>query len=245
LIFGRNPVLEYLKSAKNLSGTLYMNSSAHGKIMDVIRQEARKRGINVVSVDKDEIAKMHDSASHQGVVLRIKSSDEALDEKMLIQQTVEKKGIIVLLDQLTDPHNIGAIIRTAEALGARGVVMPRAHAPVASETIAKTSAGATAHLPVITVANAARFIEDAKDAGLWVVGSDDTGTTGMDELSSIRPAILVIGNEGTGMRRLTAEKCDYIVRIPLKGRVSSLNASVAAGILIYEMTGDSKKIKGA
>jgi 23S rRNA (guanosine2251-2'-O)-methyltransferase len=208
--------------------------------MDIIRQEARKRGINVVSVDKDEIAKLHDSSSHQGVILRVRSSDEALDEKMLIQKTVEKKGIIVLLDQLTDPHNIGAIIRTAEALGAQGIVMPRAHAPVASETIAKTSAGATAHIPMVMVANAARFIEDAKSAGLWVVGSDETGTTEMSELSSIKPALLVIGNEGTGMRRLTAEKCDYIVRIPLKGKVSSLNASVAAGILIYEMIGASK-----
>jgi 23S rRNA (guanosine2251-2'-O)-methyltransferase len=212
-----------------------MNAEGHGKIMDVIRLEARKRGINVVSASKEDLARLHDSASHQGVILRVKSSDEALDEKMLIQRTVEKKGIIVLLDQLTDPHNIGAIIRTAEALGAQGIVMPRAHAPVASETIAKTSAGATAHIPMVMVANAARFLEDAKDAGLWVVGSDETGTTGMDELSSIKPALLVIGNEGTGMRRLTGEKCDYIVRIPLKGKVSSLNASVAAGILIYEM----------
>ena len=212
-----------------------MNADGHGKIMDVIRLEARKRGINVVSASKEDLARLHDSASHQGVILRVKSSDEALDEKMLIHRTVEKKGIIVLLDQLTDPHNIGAIIRTAEALGAQGIVMPRAHAPVASDTIAKTSAGATAHIPMVMVANAARFLEDAKDAGLWVVGSDETGTTGMSELSSIKPALLVIGNEGTGMRRLTGEKCDYIVRIPLKGKVSSLNASVAAGILIYEM----------
>ncbi|HNX59284.1 MAG TPA: RNA methyltransferase, partial [Spirochaetota bacterium] len=112
---------------------------------------------------------------------------------------------------------------------------PKAHAPEMGATIAKTSAGATAHIPVVVIPNAAQFIDQAKDAGIWVVGSDDTGTTPAGQLSTIRPALLVIGSEGTGMRRLTAEKCDYVVRIPLKGNISSLNASVAAGILLYEL----------
>jgi 23S rRNA (guanosine2251-2'-O)-methyltransferase len=235
IIFGRNPVLEYLKSGSDIRATLYVSDSAHGKIIDVIKDAARQRKVKVELSPKEKLAEMKEGSSHQGVILVIEAGRTALDENELVRRVVAQKGVLVLLDQLTDPHNVGAIIRTAEALGAMGIIIPRSHAPEMGGTVAKTSAGATAHIPVVLVANAARFLDDAKQAGIWVIGSDDQADTDITKLSSIRPALLVIGSEGEGMRRLTAEKCDHIVKIPLKGKVSSLNASVAAGILLYEL----------
>ncbi|MGL4370242.1 MAG: 23S rRNA (guanosine(2251)-2'-O)-methyltransferase RlmB [Spirochaetota bacterium] len=235
IIFGRNPVLEYLKAGRQISGTLYVSENAHGKIIDVIREAAHSRKVKVQNCPKETLSRMHDGASHQGVILVIQSGETAVDYASLLKRTVSEKGVLVLLDQLTDPHNVGAIIRTAEALGALGVIMPKSHAPALGETIAKTSAGATAHIPVVLVPNAARFMDEAKDAGMWVIGSSDKADTEIAALSQIKPALLVIGSEGEGMRHLTAEKCDHIVKIPLKGKISSLNASVAAGILLYEL----------
>lgn len=235
IIYGRNPVLEYLKSGSEIRATLYLSDSAHGKIIDVIKEAARSRRVNLELCSKEKLATMHEGASHQGVILVIEAGKAVVDEKELVKRVVKNNGVLVLLDQLTDPHNVGAIIRTAEALGAAGVIMPKSHAPELGGVVAKTSAGATAHIPVVLVANAARFLDEARDAGIWVIGSDDQADTDISKLSTIRPALLVIGNEGEGMRRLTAEKCDHIVKIPLKGKVSSLNASVAAGILLYEL----------
>ena len=235
IIFGRNPVLEYLKSGKDIRGTLYISEQAHGKIIDVIKEAARGRKVRVDVCSKDTLAKMHDGAGHQGVILSIEGGTAAVDAGALMRRTVQNNGVLVLLDQLTDPHNVGAIIRTAEALGAAGIVIPKAHAPELGQTVAKTSAGATAHIPVLIVPNAARFIDEAKENGIWVIGSSDAADTEISALSKIKPALLVIGSEGEGMRRLTAEKCDHVVRIPLKGKISSLNASVAAGILLYEL----------
>ena len=235
IIFGRNPVLEYLKSGSDIRGTLFVSDSAHGKIIDVIMNAARQRKVKVELSPKEKLSEMKEGSSHQGVILVIESGRAALDEGEIIKRAVSQKGVLVLLDQLTDPHNVGAIIRTAEALGAAGIIIPRSHAPEMGGVVAKTSAGATAHIPVVIVANAARFLDEAKQAGIWVIGSDDQADTEISKLSTIRPALLVIGSEGEGMRRLTAEKCDHIVKIPLKGKVSSLNASVAAGILLYEL----------
>ncbi|MCU0822459.1 MAG: 23S rRNA (guanosine(2251)-2'-O)-methyltransferase RlmB, partial [Spirochaetes bacterium] len=139
----------------------------------------------------------------------------------------------VLLDQLSDPYNIGSIIRSAEALGADAAVMPRSNSPDINETIKKTSAGATAHLKIMSISNVAGFIDSAKEAGFWIIGSDEEGSEELDRMKELKPAVIIIGNEGTGMRRLTREKCDFVFRIPLKGKISSLNASVAAGIMLY------------
>ena len=146
--------------------------------------------------------------------------------------------MIVLLDQLTDPHNIGSIIRTAEALGADAAVMTKANSPDINATIIKTSAGATAYLKIITISNVAGFLENAKKAGFWIIGSDADGSEDLAQLKEQKPAVIIIGSEGAGMRRLTRENCDFVFRIPLKGRISSLNASVAAGILLYEVMKD-------
>ncbi len=239
IVFGRNPVLEYLKSARDAAGMeLHLSRGSHGKIIDVIRDEARRKGVRITEEDKQYFESLGPSSTHQGVILRLagrKTATVSADD--LLTETAARKGVIVLLDQVTDPHNTGSIIRSAEALGALGVVMPAAHSSGITPVVVKSSAGATAHIPVLTVPNAAAFLDKAKEAGLWVIGTTDHATTSLSKIKEMKPAVVVIGSEGTGMRRLTEEKCDMTVRIPLKGKVSSLNASVAAGIVLYEILG--------
>jgi 23S rRNA (guanosine2251-2'-O)-methyltransferase len=236
LIAGRNPVYEYIRSGRAAAGTVYIAENSHGKIIEQIQEEAHKRSVKVILCSKEHLTSQYGAGNDQGVLLYVPSKKiGVITEREILEETAEKKGVLVLLDQLTDPHNIGAIIRTAEALGADGVLMPKAHSPEINATIIKTSAGATAHIPVCMVPNAARFLDLAHDAGFWVIGTDGSGTTKLSELSTIRPAVVVIGSEGDGMRRLTSEKCDFTARIPLRGQVTSLNASVAAGIVLFSV----------
>lgn len=238
LIFGRNPVLEYLRgAAPGEPYELYISDGAHGKIIDTIAGEARARKIPVRLQDKDFFARLGPSSRHQGVALKVPPAarEHAAGMEPLLERARGAKGVLVLLDHLTDPQNIGSIIRTAEALGCAGIVMPRAHAAGITPAVVKASAGATAHIEILTVSNVAMFIEAAKAAGLWIVGTSDRGTEPPARLRGYRPAVVVIGSEGEGMRHLTGESCDLVVRIPLRGSVSSLNASVAAGIVLHEL----------
>jgi len=236
-IFGRNSVMEYLKAmgpGEGAGAELVVSDGAHGKIIQSILNEASRAGARVERRGKEFFSDLGPSSSHQGVLLRIKEKARS-DDGDLLERTARERGVLVFLDQLTDPHNVGSIIRTAEALGARGVVMLKSHAAPLTPAVVKSSAGATAHLPVVEEANAARFLDRARDAGFWIIGSAGEGDAGPGSLGELRPAVLVIGSEGSGMRRITAEKCDRVVRIPLRGKVGSLNASVAAGILLYEL----------
>ncbi len=239
LIFGRNPVLEYLKNAPDASPMeLYISESAHGKIIDAIFDAASVKKIRAERRDREFFSRLGPSSRHQGVALRLPpdARDHGIGPGSLIERVSRDRGILVLLDHITDPHNAGSIIRTSEALGCGGVIIPRSQAAGITPSMVKASAGATAHIDIIEVSNIASFIDEAKEAGFWIIGTDDGGSTSVHELERLRPCVVVIGSEGDGMRRLTAEKCDYIVRIPLAGKVSSLNASVAAGIVLYEIT---------
>ena len=239
IIYGRNPVLEYLKQISDPSGTeLYISESAHGKIIDIIIGEAKRKKIRFQHCTREFLTKYESSSHNQGVVLIASLKKDNLTDAELLEYISKKSGVIVLLDQLTDPHNIGSIIRTAEALGADAAVMTKANSPDINATIIKTSAGATAYLKIITISNVAGFLENAKKAGFWIIGSDADGSEDLAQLKEQKPAVIIIGSEGAGMRRLTREKCDFVFRIPLKGRISSLNASVAAGILLYEVMKD-------
>ncbi len=236
-VLGRNAVMEYLRAMKPGEGPgagLFISDGAHGKIIQSIINEASRVGLLVERRGKDFFSALGPSSSHQGVLLRTKEKARK-DEGDYLQRAARAKGVIVFLDQLTDPHNVGSIIRSAEALGASGVVMLKSHAAPLTPTVVKSSAGATAHIPVIEETNAARFLDRARDEGFWVLGSAGEGEDMPSTLGEFRPAVLVIGSEGSGMRRSTAEKCDRVVRIPLRGKVGSLNASVAAGILLYEL----------
>jgi 23S rRNA (guanosine2251-2'-O)-methyltransferase len=238
LIFGRNPVLEYLRGAE--PGTpyvLYISDSAHGKIIETIASEAKAKKIPVHREEKDFFSRLGPSSHHQGVALKVPPAarEHATGMEHLLERARDRKGVLVLLDHLTDPQNIGSIIRTAEALGCAGIVMPRAHAAGITPVVVKASAGATAHIEILTVSNVVMFIEAAKAAGFWIVGTSDRGTEQPARLRGYRPSVVVIGSEGGGMKHLTEESCDLVVRIPLRGSVSSLNASVAAGIVLHEL----------
>ncbi len=236
VIYGRNPVLEYIRQLKDSSGAeLFISKNVHGKIIDLIISESERKGIAIKYCEKEHLARYHSSSKHQGVVLLTLRRKDKISDHEFIEAVSQKAGVLVLLDQLTDPHNVGSIIRTTEALGGDGVIIPKSHSTDISSTVVKTSAGATAYLKTLTVSNVAGFLETAKKAGFWIIGTAADGDADLSRLKEFKPAIIIIGNEGSGMRRLTREKCDYIARIPLRGHISSLNASVAAGILLYEV----------
>jgi 23S rRNA (guanosine2251-2'-O)-methyltransferase len=236
IILGRKPVLEYIRTLESAAGVeLYISKTSHGKIIDTIKREAEKVGITYTPCSREFLSRYESSSRHQGVVLASPHRKAVLSDSEFMQQVSHKRGVLVLLDQLTDPHNVGSIIRTTEALGGDGVILPKSHSVDMNKTVIRTSAGATAHLRIITIPNIANFLERAKDAGFWIIGTSPHGNTELTDLHKHRPAVIVIGSEGSGMRRLTEEKCDYMVKISLRGRVSSLNASVAAGIVLHEI----------
>lgn len=239
LIFGRNPVLEYLRAAgAGSSAELYVAESAHGKIIDEITAAAAGKRIRISRMDRDFFSRLGPSSRHQGVALKLANTpvvEAGGGLESLLARSSSRSGVVVLLDQVTDPHNTGSIIRTAEALGCDGIILPKAHSSGITPAVVKSSAGATAHIEIISVGNIATCLEEAKKCGFWIIGTADSGTQDLQTLGMVRPAVVIIGSEGAGMRRLTAEKCDFIVRIPLAGNISSLNASVAAGIVLYQI----------
>ncbi len=242
IVFGRNPVYEYLRSiTENDKAVLYISESAHGKIIDTIRRQAGEKHVKIEYRAREQLSEFEPSSKHQGVVLLL-TQQSATNLRKDIDSFLEKisaeKGTLLLLDQLNDPRNLGSIIRSAEALGGRGVIITQSGSTDITSVVTKASAGATAHLPVHTVPNAAGFIDKAKKAGFWIIGASEKGSTNIRDIADYKPAVIIIGSEGSGMRRLTQEKCDYIVNIPLKGKISSLNASVAAGIILYELLKD-------
>jgi 23S rRNA (guanosine2251-2'-O)-methyltransferase len=238
LVFGRKPVLEYLRNASDGTGIeLSLAQRAHGGIINAIVEEAKARNIPVVLRDKDFFSGLGPSSRHQGVVLKFPPAAGHPEDTAarLVEHAAGSGGVLVLLDRITDPRNAGAIIRTAEALGCSGIILPKSHASGITPAVVKASAGATAHIGIARTGNVSSFLDEAKAAGLWIIGADARGGTELANLGNVRPCIVVIGSEDAGMRHLTAEKCDYLVRIPLAGKISSLNASVAAGIVLYEI----------
>lgn len=236
VITGRNPVIEYLNSIEDGSGIeLHLSSTAHGRIIAEIQQICRRKKVKIVAEDKSFFKDLDSSSTHQGVALHISQKKSESDPSEILKKVADAKGTVILLDQITDPHNLGSIIRSAEALGCGAVILPKNNSAEVNETVIKTSAGATAHIEIITIVNVSQFLEELKTLGYWIVGTSDHGTIPLTKLGSVQPACIIIGSEGKGMRRLTEEKCDYIVSIPLKGKVSSLNASVAAAIVMYEI----------
>ncbi|HPJ34957.1 MAG TPA: 23S rRNA (guanosine(2251)-2'-O)-methyltransferase RlmB [Spirochaetota bacterium] len=236
IITGRNPVIEYLRGLKDPSGVeLHISESAHGRIIDEILGICRSRKVKIIMEKKEYFSSYASSSVHQGVVLFIPGKAKSESPSSILKQIADSKGVIVLLDQITDPHNLGSIIRSAEALGCGAVAITKDNSAAVNDTVVKTSAGATAYIETITVTNISNFLIELKNLGYWIAGTSDHGNISLEKLKDIRPACIIIGNEGKGMRRLTEEKCDYIVSIPLKGKISSLNASVAAGIVIYKI----------
>jgi len=233
-IEGRNAVIETFRSGKTVDKLYILDGCQDGPVM-TIKREAKKHDTMIKYVTKERLDQMSQTGKHQGVIAVIAAYDYAEVEDIL--QKAREKGeppFIFLLDNIEDPHNLGAIIRTANLAGAHGVIIPKNRAVGLTATVARTSAGALNYTPVAKVTNLSKTIEELKKEGMWFVCADMGGTS-MYQLDLKGPMGLVIGNEGDGVSRLVREKCDFIASIPMKGDIDSLNASVAAGVLAYEI----------
>lgn len=233
-IEGRNAVMEAFRSGKCIDKLFVLDGCQDGPVLS-IKREAKKQDTVIRYVNKERLDQMSETGKHQGVIAYAAAYDYAEVED--IMQSAKDKGedpFIFLLDNIEDPHNLGAMIRTAHLAGAHGVIIPKNRAVGLTATVARTSAGALNYLPVAKVTNLVKTIEDLKKEGLWFVCADMDGTI-MYDLNLKGPIGLVIGSEGEGVGRLVKEKCDLIASIPMKGQIDSLNASVAAGVLAYEI----------
>lgn len=235
IIEGRNAVIEAFRSGKPVDRLFVLDGCKDGPIQTILR-EAKKHKDTVVSfVKKERLDQISETGKHQGVIAYAASYEYAEVEDILAKAKEKNEDpFIIILDNIEDPHNLGAIIRTANLAGAHGVIIPKHRAATLTATVAKASAGAINYTPVAKVTNIAQTIEELKDKGLWFVCADMGGTK-MYDLNLKGPIGLVIGNEGSGVGRLVKEKCDMIASIPMKGDIDSLNASVACGVLAFEI----------
>ena len=233
-IEGRNAVLEAFRSGKCVDKLFILDGCQDGPVRTIAR-EARKTDTIINYVSKERLDQLSETHAHQGVIAQVAAYDYSTVDEILAR--AEEKGeapFLIILDNVEDPHNLGAIIRTANLAGAHGVIIPKRRAVGLTSTVAKTSAGAINYTPVAKVTNIVRTIEELKEKGIWFVCADMGGET-MYDLDLTGPMGLVIGNEGEGVSRLVREACDFPASIPMKGDIDSLNASVAAGVLAYEI----------
>ncbi|MCI8326244.1 MAG: 23S rRNA (guanosine(2251)-2'-O)-methyltransferase RlmB [Lachnospiraceae bacterium] len=233
-IEGRNAVLEALRSGKTIDKLFILDGCKDGPV-NTIAKEAKKQNTIVQYVKKERLDQLSETKKHQGVIAMAAAYAYAEVEDIL--ENARKKGeqpFLILLDGIEDPHNLGAIIRTANIAGAHGVIIPKRRAVGLTSTVAKTSAGALNYTPVAKVTNLTQTIKELKEQGIWFVGADMDGKT-MYQLDLKGPIAMVIGKEGEGLSKLVKENCDFIASIPMKGEIDSLNASVAAGVLGFEI----------
>ena len=234
VIEGRNAVLEAFRSGKPVDKLFVLDGCQDGPVRTIVR-EAKKQNTIIQFVEKDRLSQISETGRHQGVIAYAAAYEYAEVEDMLA--LAEEKGedpFLILLDNIEDPHNLGAVIRTANLAGAHGVIIPKRRAAGLTATVAKTSAGALNYTPVAKVTNLVKTMEELKEKGLWFVCADMGGES-MYKLNLKGPVGLVIGSEGEGVGRLVKETCDFVASIPMRGNIDSLNASVAAGVLAYEI----------
>ena len=234
MIEGRNAVLEAFRSGKTVDKLYVQDGCKDGPVQTILR-EARKQDTIVQFVGKERLSQLSETGKHQGVIASVASYAYSTVEEMLaLAKERGEDPFLILLDNIEDPHNLGAIIRTANLAGAHGVIIPKRRAAGLTAVVAKTSAGALHYTPVAKVTNLVKTMEELKEQGLWFVCADMDGER-MYDLHLKGPTGLVIGSEGEGVGRLVKETCDFVASIPMKGQISSLNASVAAGVLAYEI----------
>lgn len=234
IIEGRNAVAEALRAGTPIDKVFVLKGEVDLPLRQLANQ-ARQQGAVLAEVDRHKLDAMSRTHAHQGIVAVAAVREYASVEDLL--QAARDRGeppLLVVCDELSDPHNLGAVIRTAECAGAHGVIIPKRRSAGLTAVVAKTSAGAVSHLPVARVANLPSLLKQLKKEGLWIFGAAADGPVSLYEADLKGPAAIVIGSEGSGMSRLVAETCDVLVRIPMKGKLNSLNASAAAAILLYE-----------
>lgn len=232
-IIGRNPVLEAIRSGRTIDKILIKKGKYEGSIVPIIKK-AKEAKILIQEVDRAKLDMIAGGENHQGVIAYV-SAYEYFSVSDILSRAADRgeAPFVIICDKITDPHNLGAIIRTANCVGAHGVIVPKRGSAGLNSAAAKASAGAVEYTPVAKVTNIANTIDDLKKEGLWIAGADMDGEE-MYKLDLKGPLGIVIGNEGEGISRLVREKCDFIVSIPMNGQINSLNASVAAGVLMYE-----------
>lgn len=234
MIIGKNPVLEALQSGRPIN-KIIISEQLNKNTERELHQMAKKANTIIQKVPKKRIDQLS-KGRHQGIIAYVTAYDYATIEEIVENaRRKEQLPFIIILDEIEDPHNLGAILRTADATGVHGVIIPKRRAVGLTETVAKTSAGAIEHIPVARVTNIAKTIDELKEQNIWVVGTDEEGSKDYRTLDGDTAIALVIGNEGKGISRLVKEKCDWTIHLPMKGSIPSLNASVAAGILMYEI----------
>ncbi|MBB2508756.1 putative TrmH family tRNA/rRNA methyltransferase [Staphylococcus cohnii subsp. cohnii] len=234
VIVGRHAVKEAIVSGHTINKVLIQDTVKKGQINDILKK-ANSNKIIVQAVPKSKLDGLSD-APHQGVAAYIAPYEYADFDAFLAQQKDnEKLSTVLILDGLEDPHNLGSILRTADASGVDGIIIPKRRSVAFTQTVAKASTGAIEHVPVMRVTNLANTIETLKDHGYWVVGAEAENSTDYREMDAGMPLAIVIGSEGQGMSRLTKDKCDFYINIPMVGHVNSLNASVAASLMMYEV----------
>ena len=234
VIEGRNAVIEALRVGTAID-KIYLLKGDTDKTLGHIASKAREAGIVVVDADKRKLDNMSRTHSHQGVIA-LAAVREYVSVESILEQAAAKgeNPLLVVCDEISDPHNLGAILRTAECAGAHGVIIPKRRSAGLTAIVAKTSAGAVSYMPVARVANVSATLKELKKQGVWIFGTAANANTTLYDADLKGPAAIVIGSEGDGMTRLVADNCDFLVSIPMQGKISSLNASAAAAILLYE-----------
>ncbi len=235
LIEGRNAVTEALRAGRSID-KIYIAKGEVDKALGHIASKARDMGVVVVEADRRKLDSMSVTHAHQGVIaLAAVREYSSIDDILRIAEEKGEAPFVIVCDEISDPHNLGAIIRTAECVGVHGIVIPKRRSAGLTSIVGKTSAGAAEHMAVARVSNLTAAIKELKERGLWIYGTAADAQSGMWETDLKGPICLVIGSEGEGMGRLVTENCDFLVSIPMHGKVNSLNASAAAAILMYEV----------
>ncbi|MCO7127469.1 23S rRNA (guanosine(2251)-2'-O)-methyltransferase RlmB [Sporolactobacillus shoreicorticis] len=232
-IIGRHPVSEAIRSGRDIN-KVWLNNEGKGlsELLDLIKSN----GIAFQFVPKQKLDQLSKSAQHQGVVASIAAYRYAeLDDLFALAESRGEQPFFIMLDNVEDPHNLGSVLRTADAAGCHGIIIPKRHSVGLTSVVAKASTGAIEYVPVVRVANLARSMEILKKKGIWFAGTAANGSEDYRSADFSIPICLVIGNEGVGMSQLVRKKCDFLIRLPMRGKVTSLNASVAASLLMYEV----------
>lgn len=234
LVYGRNSVIELLESERTVNKVFILKGEKHGSIRKIIDM-AKRKGLVVSEVNKAKLDELTDNKNHQGVAAFTTPYNYVdVDDILARAKERNEKPLIVIAERIEDPHNLGAMIRSAECMGVHGIIIPKRRAVGITETVAKVSAGAIEHMLVSRVNNINDTIEYLKEKGVWIIGTDASGRDNIDKVDLKDSVAIVIGSEGEGMSRLTRERCDILARIPMKGKVTSLNASVSCGMILYE-----------
>ncbi len=234
MIEGRNAVTEAIRSGRTIN-KVFLADGDTDRALGRLAAMAKEAGAVVVRIDRRKLNEMSQTGAHQGIMASVAVHDYAtIDDILAAAEAKGEAPLIVLCDELSDPHNLGAILRTAECAGAHGVIIPKRRSVGLTAVVGKASAGAVEYMPVARVANLTAAIRELKQRGVWIFGTAADGAVPLYSADLKGPAAIVIGNEGVGMSRIVADSCDFKVSIPMKGRISSLNASAAAAILLYE-----------